>query len=263
MKRLKVLTPSYYPIFLHDYSYSSKIYYNKLSENELDLKHCNVKAAVYSYMIDNEHIDAELYFKYQQDKNQGKDKSFIIVDDIIKAYEFAQKSALTGANILKAHKICAKNVLTAKEKGKLRKHEIVLKRENAENLFTPASINGVEGLFDWLDSDIILLQKRDLRLNIAFYYASYLHIALLHISPFAALNEVMARLVEKWFLSEKLDSRAWLIPSEEFYYYNRTVYFDNIQKMGKDFFFRNYESARDFVLMLPAALEASQNKEID
>jgi len=263
MKRLKVLTPSYYAIFLHDYSYSSKIYYNKLSENELDLKHCNSKSAISSYMIDNEEIDVSAYYKHQREKNENDSKAFIIIDDIIKAYEFAQKNALTGPNILKAHKICAKNVLPAKEKGKFRNQDIVLKTHNYETLFTPASINGVEGLFYWLDSDINLLMKRDLRLNLNFYYASYFHIALLHISPFTALNGIIARLVEKWFLAEKLDNRAWLIPSEEFYYSNRDTYYENIKKMGSNFGNRDYEFARDFVLMLPNSLEIYQMKDDD
>ncbi|NJO92600.1 MAG: hypothetical protein HC831_29285 [Chloroflexia bacterium] len=52
MKRLKILTPTYYALFAHDYSFTIKIYYNKLNEEEHNLKEFNAEAAINSILLE-------------------------------------------------------------------------------------------------------------------------------------------------------------------------------------------------------------------
>lgn len=63
----------------------------------------------------------------------------------------------------------------------------------------------------------------------------------------------MARLLEKWFLSQMLGDVAWYIQSERNYQRTLTAYYKNIH-LGD-----SYETVRDdqslpFLLMLPWAL---------
>ncbi|MDF1548297.1 MAG: Fic family protein [Bacteroidales bacterium] len=255
MKRLKILTPSFYALYSHNYSFSTKIFYRKINEIELDLNNNNILSALNSFMIEGEIIDTNKFLEYKSQAQKTTQKSFLIADDIIKTYEFAQKNQLTAENILKAHKICSKNLLPAKERGIFRTDNLILKSHKSKNIYAPPTADAIPSYFSGYTNDISLLLKRDLRLNMAFYYAAYLHIAFLHISPFAGLNGIMARIIEKWFLSHKLDRKSWFIASEEFYYLNRRNYFENISKIGGDFEHRNYEIKQDFVLMLPNSLE--------
>lgn len=54
-----------------------------------------------------------------------------------------------------------------------------------------------------------------------FYFASLIHLKLAHIHPFHDGSRRAARLIEKWFISEKLGYDFWKIPSEEYYKMNQ------------------------------------------
>ncbi|MBL7816202.1 MAG: Fic family protein [Saprospiraceae bacterium] len=67
-------------------------------------------------------------------------------------------------------------------------------------------------------NDISFLLSEQLSTIEKFYYAAVIHLLLLKIHPFNDGNGRTARLIEKWFLAEKLGEQAWFIPSEKYYY---------------------------------------------
>jgi Fic family protein len=103
-------------------------------------------------------------------------------------------------------------------------------------------------------ADMELLLKTEIGLQQVFYYAALLHLVFVKIHPFDDGNVRMARLLEKWFLAEKLGEKAWLIQSEKNYYRQHQVYYQNIRLLGLEYEQLNYEKALPFLLMLPKAL---------
>ena len=61
-------------------------------------------------------------------------------------------------------------------------------------------------------------------------------------------NGRLARLLEKWFLAEKLGEKAWFLQSEKNYYENHNQYYQNIRKLGLEFETLDYEKSLDFLL---------------
>jgi Fic family protein len=255
VKRLKILTPTYYALFAHDYSFTIKIYYNKLNEEEYNLKEFNAEAAASSILLEQKDVNLKKYFEFVKNPDAVNRKEVALLDDLVKVYEFAQKRDLTGANIIKTHTMLSKSLLPPKQRGQFRTVDFEIKNFDAKQVYKAPSPKLVEKYFDSLLNDIQILFKREMRLNLCFYYASYLHIGFHQVSPFFECNGIMARLLEKWFLASKLDRRAWLIPSEKFYYNNAKTYYQNFGKIGKVFANINNENALDFSLMLPNALE--------
>ena len=94
----------------------------------------------------------------------------------------------------------------------------------------------------------------NLSIEETFYYASFIHLAFVNIHPFSDGNGRISRLLEKWFLVEKLGERAWFILSEKFYYKNVNEYYKNLARMGLYYEELNYEKSIPFLLMLPNSL---------
>ena len=87
-----------------------------------------------------------------------------------------------------------------------------------------------------------------------FYFASLTHLRFVHIHPFRDGNGRTARLLEKWFISEKLGKSFWEIPSEEYYKNNQQKYYNTIN-LGVNFYELNYDKCLPFLEMLPNCLK--------
>ena len=87
-----------------------------------------------------------------------------------------------------------------------------------------------------------------------FYYASYIHLVFVDIHPFNDGNGRAARLLEKWFLAEKLGEIAWYIQSENFYYHHVSDYYKNLNRLGMFYDKLDYAQATPFLEMLPKAV---------
>ena len=79
-----------------------------------------------------------------------------------------------------------------------------------------------------LFTDIASLLEQSLSDEEVFYYASMIHLVFVHIHPFSDGNGRTARILEKWFLTQKLGRDFWNISSEEYYWNHRKQYYDNI-----------------------------------
>jgi Fic family protein len=87
----------------------------------------------------------------------------------------------------------------------------------------------------------------------AFYHAALIHLVFAHIHPFMDGNGRAARLLEKWFLADKLGREAWHMPSEKYYKEHVAEYYRNI-KLGLNFYTLNYDRSAPFLTMLVKSL---------
>ena len=105
-----------------------------------------------------------------------------------------------------------------------------------------------------LFSDISILLKRKLTVSEIFYYAAYIHLVFVNIHPFVDGNGRATRLIEKWFLAEKLGPKAWWVQSERNYYAQHQTYYNNIRQLGLEYEVLDYSKALPFLRMLFASL---------
>jgi Fic family protein len=62
-------------------------------------------------------------------------------------------------------------------------------------------------------------------------------------------NGRAARLLEKWFLAEKLGSKMWKINSEKYYKEHQQEYYHNIN-LGVNYYELDYNKCTPFLIML-------------
>ena len=102
--------------------------------------------------------------------------------------------------------------------------------------------------------DVHELLSADLTVTDVFYFASLIHLRFAHIHPFRDGNGRAARLLEKWFVAEKLGRDFWKMPSEEHYKKNQARYYETID-LGVNFYELNYDKCIGFLTLLPNCLK--------
>ena len=253
MKRLQILRP----LYLDDYLQKQKItllkQFNKIKKDKVFFGYSVEQSAVYSSMIEGNKLDFDSYLKIAYSGMDKKNKSFVEIEDLKKAYLFAQGNSINLKNLLTIHKIASKNVIENKlYVGKIRDKQVFI-FANGQKIYTGANPEIVKTETEKLLSDIAILIDRDLTISEVFYYAAYIHLIFAHIHPFADGNGRTARLLEKWFIASKLGQNAWNISTEKMYQKNLKKYYDRIN-LGQNYDTLNYNIALPFLLMLPISL---------
>jgi Fic family protein len=103
----------------------------------------------------------------------------------------------------------------------------------------------------------VLLQSA-LSIEEVFFFASMIHLVFVKIHPWNDDNGRIARLIEKWFLAQRLGKKAWFVQSEKHYYQQHQLYYNNIRLLGLEYPELDYSKALPFLLMLP---DAAMDKE--
>jgi Fic family protein len=218
-----------------------------------------IVSSVYSSLIEGSTVDVEKYLSYKSTKNKSTD--MIQVQDLMKAYQFAKEHPLTKSNFLKVHAMLSKHFnVDAKYKGAVRDKNASI-GTLAYTVYEGAHKDIVAQEFDTLFLDINKLKLKKHTHYEAFYYASYIHLMMLKVHPFADGNGRISRLLEKWFLATTVSSTAWLIPSELYYQTVKKVYYDNLA-IGTAYNNINLDLSLDFLLMLPQSFKISKRKYI-
>lgn len=215
----------------------------------------NSVSSVYSSKIEGEDIDFDSFFKHKFMNVKFKPDYTKKADDLYSAYEFILKNKLTGQNIIEIHKTISNNLLPKDQQGFIRNNPMFVLNNNDEIEYVAAEPAIVKTELDKLFSDIDYLLKSELDSYEIFYFASLIHLVFVKIHPFQDGNGRTARLIEKWFLIEKLGKEATNIPSEKNYYNNLKYYYNNIKKIGLEYEELNYNNCIDFLLMLPNSMK--------
>ena len=232
-------------------------YFNKLKKIEINTDSFNFYNAVStmaSSKIEGELLEIDSYVKHKTQNVKYIKALTEKPNDLFNAYEFAQKNHLTKINFLKAHKLVSKNLLHTFWRGKIRTSDMVIRTKN-KIVYEACQQQNVQTEFDSLFKDITTLLKKDLSLKETFFYASIVHLVFVNIHPFDDGNGRMGRLLEKWFLAQKLGQNAWFVQSELYYWNNQSIFYKNLNKTGFSYDSLDYNKAIDFLLMLPESLK--------
>jgi Fic family protein len=209
----------------------------------------NSISTVYSSKIEGEEIDFDSYFKYKFLNVHFQPDYTKKSDDLFKAYEFIFKNKLTFENLKSAHSILSANLLPVSQQGFIRTNPMFVINADDKIDYVAAEPQKLLGELTKLFADVEYLLNAKLDNTEVLYFASYLHLTFVKIHPFQDGNGRSARLLEKWFLIEKLGSKATAIQLEKNYYLNLQNYYYNLKKIGLDYALLDYNKAGDFLLM--------------
>ncbi len=223
------------------------------SENNGGFDYLTKSSAVYSSNIEGNSVDLNSFMNYELSKDKFKaGKEIEEIQNLIEAYTFAQTNKLNEQNILNCHKILSKTFLINSKRGKYRIEPVgVFGKEGLAYMAVEPEF--VEREMKTFFNDITELISSNLNQIETFYFASLIHLRFAHIHPFRDGNGRAARLLEKWFITEKLGRDFWKIPSEEYYKNNQARYYETIN-LGVNYYELNYDKCLGFLDMLPNCL---------
>lgn len=220
----------------------------------LDLGYQTQSSAIYSSNIEGNTIDLNSFmnFKLSNEKfKQGKEIKEI--EDLIRAYDFAQNEMLNQKNFLKIHKMLSETLLISSLRGKYRNDKVGVFGESGL-VYLAIESEYVKETMNELFSGIEELLSNNLSVEEVFYFASIIHLKFVHIHPFRDGNGRAARILEKWFIAAKLGQEFWKLPSEKYYKDNQADYYKNLN-LGVNYYELNYDKCLPFLTMLPHCMK--------
>lgn len=204
-----------------------------------------------SSLIEGSSMTEDDYLKLKEAKIISRDVQEI--DDMIAAYEFASKNAIRTDTFLEAHRLISNcSGIADNYKGAYRDKPVGVFGGGVK-VYTGASPEIVAEEMSKLTHDIEVLVNQDLSYDEVFYYAAMIHLVCVSIHPFADGNGRTSRLLEKWFLAQKLGQVAWAIPSEKLYFKRKKSYYENLH-FRDNYNMIDYTRSIPFLCMLPMAL---------
>lgn len=184
------------------------------------------------------------------------------VEDLREGYEFARGHALNEENLLHAHGMLSERIpgLREHEQGAYRRSGSVIRRGGTGDvIYRAAAPARIEEEMARFFEDIRALRKRHLTVRKSFYHAGLIHLVFEKIHPFADGNGRAGRLLEKWFLADRRGTKAWKVPTEEFYRKNLPHYYGGLQ-IGSTYSEMNHSRAGPFLMLPVAALAYGRSR---
>ncbi len=206
-------------------------------------------SSVYSSKIEGEDIDFDSYYKHKFLKVKFKPDYTRKADDLFSAYDFIDDNPLNLKNVRKAHSVLSANLLPKSQQGLIRTNPMFVINSDDQIEYVAASPEIVNQELDKLFHDIEILVANDLDAFEVFYYASLIHLVFVKIHPFQDGNGRTARLIEKWFLIEKIGQKATSVQLEKNYFKHLKEYYSNIKVLGLEYDDLDYNKALDFLLL--------------
>lgn len=218
----------------------------------------NSISSVYSSKIEGENIDYDSYFKHKFLKVKYQPDYTKKADDLFNAYEFILKNELKEENVIRVHEILSKNLLPSSQRGLIRNNPMFVINEDDRIEYVAAEPSLVRKEWLKLFRDIGRLRTEELNVKEVFYYGAMIHLVFVKIHPMQDGNGRTARLVEKWFLLDKLGEMATSVELEKNYYVRRKEYYQNIRQLGLEYNSLDYSKALEFVLMTISSLKREE-----
>jgi Fic family protein len=255
--QLEILPVSTLNDYLLQFNTEVQDRFAQLKDSELsasDFSFYTSVSAVFSSKIEGEDIELDSFIKHKKWGANFLPDHTQKIDDLYDAYQFAQSSTLNEKNIAEAHSLLTRHILQQSGRGKIRAVNMYVTTTDGRIEYVACIPSKVKVELDKLYADITLLRNTELTFSESFYFASLIHLVFVKIHPFEDGNGRCARLLEKWFLAEKLGKNAWFVQSEKYYYDQHQTYYNNIRLLGLEYDLLDYSKISPFLLMLPNAL---------
>ena len=211
-------------------------------------------SAVFSSKIEGENIDLDSFIKHKRFGTKYQPDYTQKIDDLYNAYLFAQETKLTAQALEQTYTQLTTHILQKVQQGKFRKGNMFVVAKDGKIEYVAATPEKVKAEMKKLYADMKVLLANDLSFDEIFFFASMLHLVFVKIHPFEDGNGRTARLLEKWFLAQKLGGNAWFVQSERYYYDQHQIYYNNIRLLGLEYEELKYSEALLFLQMLPNAI---------
>lgn len=231
--------------------------FDKLKDAEISTKNFSFYtsvSSVFSSKIEGEDIELDSYIKHKKFGIEFLPDYTKKIDDLYNAYTFAKSNVLNKKNIEKAHKLLGKHIVAKKFQGKIRKNNMFVATTDGKIEYVAATPFEVEKEMKKLYSDIDFLITAKLSIQEVFFFASLIHLVFVKIHPWNDGNGRTGRLLEKWFLAQKIGEKAWFVDSERYYYKHHQTYYNNLRALGLEYHELDYNNALPFLLMLPKSV---------
>jgi Fic family protein len=232
--------------------------FNKLKDAEISTRTFSFYtsvSSVFSSKIEGEEIELDSYIKHKKFGIEFLPDYTKKIDDLYSAYTFAKTNVLNKKNIEKAHKLLGKHIVSKVWQGKIRAHNMYVSTPDGKIEYVAATTYEVQGEMEKFYADVDILIAAELSIKEVFFYAALIHLVFVKIHPFNDGNGRTGRLLEKWFLAQKLGMKAWFIQSEKNYYEQHQTYYNNLRVLGLEYRELDYKKALPFLLMLPVSLK--------
>lgn len=233
--------------------------FDNLSESELtsdNFSFYTSVSSVFSSKIEGENIELDSFVKHKKFGIEYLPDYTRKTDDLYHAYQFAKENKFNRNNIEHAHALLTENILPKSKQGNIRTGKMYVTTTEGKIEYVAASPFALKEELQKFYADVIQLQQMDLNFNEVFFFAAMIHLAFVKIHPFDDGNGRISRLLEKWFLAEKLGEKAWFIQSEKNYYVHHSEYYANLRMLGLEYEVLNFSNALPFLLMLPNSLNS-------
>jgi len=231
--------------------------FDKLQDAEISTEHFSFYtsvSSVFSSKIEGEEIELDSYIKHKKFGIEFLPDYTKKIDDLYNTYIFAKTNVLTKKNIEKAHKLLSKHIVAKNWQGKIRKQNMYVATPDGKIEYVAANPQEVEAEMQKFYNDVDTLVSAELNMKEVFFFASLIHLVFVKIHPFNDGNGRTGRLLEKWFLAQKLGDKAWFIQSEKNYYQHHQTYYNNLRVLGLEYQQLDYTKALPFLLMLSSSL---------
>ncbi|MCK9412095.1 MAG: Fic family protein [Prolixibacteraceae bacterium] len=211
-------------------------------------------SSVFSSKIEGEEIDLDSFVKHKRFGIEFLPDYTKKIDDLYNAYTFAKTNVMCKSNIEEAHKLLCRHIVAKHQQGKIRKQNMYVTNDEGNIEYVAATLYEVEAEMQKFYIDVDLLMRMKMGISEVFYYAAMVHLVFVKIHPWNDGNGRSARLLEKWFLAQKLGDKSWFIQSEKYYYLKLQTYYNNIRILGLEYPSLDYSQALPFLLMLPNSI---------
>lgn len=258
---MNLLTDKYLETYLEMLDVDLEQSFQKINEQDWtqeSLRFATAVSVMSSSRIEGETLEIDSYLKHKLQQVEYLPDLTQRPNDLYEAYEFARDHRLTGANLLKAHSLTTRHLLSEAYRGVVRSGNMLIMDDRTQRIsYEAASGAVVKAEYEQFISEMEALIKEPLDTSEVFYYSALIHLVFVKIHPFNDGNGRTARLLEKWFLAEKLGSKAWFIGSERYNYEHLAMYYRNLRMMGLFYDQLDYGKSIPFLLMLAGAVDQS------